>query len=64
MKAIQFLFQITIIILLWKSIWGLIDIAVDNYCVDDNKKRAIVYITLILLLITLYWTNPDHFIHA
>jgi len=64
MKPIQFLFQFTIVILLWKSIWGIFEIGVDNYCDGDNNKRLNLYIITIILLLTLYWINPDHFIYA
>ena len=64
MKAIQFLFQVSIIVLLWKCIWGLFDMSVDNMCEDNKKLRAAIYFITIVGLIILYSVNPDHFVHA
>ena len=64
MKPVQFLFQISIIVLLWKCIWGLFDMSVDNICEDNKKLRAVIYFITIVALLVLYSVNPDHFIHA
>lgn len=64
MKAIQFLLEITIIVLLWASIWGLLEISLDCLCQEDKKHRAMTYIGILIFLAILYTVNPAHFVHA
>lgn len=64
MKAFGFLFQISIIVLLWASIWGLLEILIETICEDNRKKRIMTYLSIIVFLIILYTVNPTHFNHA
>ena len=64
MKALQFILEVTVIVLLWASIWGLLEITLDSICKEDKRQRAATYISILVFLAVLYTVNPAHFVHA
>ena len=63
MKVFKFLCEFAIVILLWASIWGLLDLAIESVCENDRRKRFITYMGILIFLGSVYVINPDHFIH-
>jgi drug/metabolite transporter (DMT)-like permease len=44
-----------IVILLWVSIWGIVDIIIDNIVIDNPQYTYIAYIILLIISLILYY---------
>jgi len=44
-----------IVILLWVSIWGIVDIIIDNIVIDNLQYTYIAYIILLIISLILYY---------
>jgi hypothetical protein len=44
-----------IVILLWVSIWGIVDIIIDNIVTDNPQYKYIAYIVLLIISLILYY---------
>jgi hypothetical protein len=44
-----------VVVFLWISIWGIVEITIDKVLINRNQYRFIVYLILLIISLSLYY---------